>query len=44
MPFVSVDNVMRLVNAVGVERFLSEFAGFIAEEAKKPEITLISTG
>ncbi|HEV7256051.1 MAG TPA: ornithine cyclodeaminase [Mesorhizobium sp.] len=29
VPFVSVDNMMKLVHAVGVERFLVELAGFI---------------
>lgn len=29
VPFVSVDNMMRLIHAIGVERFLVELAGFI---------------
>jgi ornithine cyclodeaminase len=32
VPFVSVHNMMRLVNAIGVERFLSELAVFIEED------------
>ncbi|RWX58523.1 ornithine cyclodeaminase, partial [Mesorhizobium sp. M4B.F.Ca.ET.089.01.1.1] len=29
VPFVSVDNMMKLVIATGVERFLTELAGYI---------------
>ena len=32
VPFVSVDHMMKLVNAVGVERFLVALAGHIAED------------
>jgi ornithine cyclodeaminase len=32
VPFVSVDNMMKLVLSIGVERFLSELAGYIEED------------
>jgi len=32
VPFVSVDHMMKLVNAVGIEKFLVELAGCIAED------------
>ncbi len=35
VPFVSVDNMMRLVLHVGVERFLAELAGFIEEDFRR---------
>ena len=35
VPFVSVDNMMRLVNATGVEAFLQELAGFIEDDFKR---------
>ncbi len=35
VPFVSVDNMMRLVLHVGVERFLYELAGFIEEDFRR---------
>jgi ornithine cyclodeaminase len=35
VPFVSVDNMMRLVLAIGVERFLVELAGYIEEDFKR---------
>jgi ornithine cyclodeaminase len=38
VPFVSVHNMMRLVNAIGVERFLVELAGFIEEDFRRWEI------
>lgn len=35
VPFVSVDNMMRLVNAVGVERFLVELAGYVEDDFRR---------
>ncbi|GJD51590.1 Ornithine cyclodeaminase [Methylobacterium crusticola] len=35
VPFVSVDHMMRLVLAVGIERFLTELAGFIEEDFRR---------
>ena len=35
VPFVSVHNMMRLVNAVGVEQFLTELAGFVEEDFRR---------
>lgn len=35
VPFVSVHNMMRLVNAVGVERFLSELAAFVEDDFRR---------
>ena len=35
VPFVSVDHMMRLVLDVGVERFLTELAGFIEEDFRR---------
>ncbi len=35
VPFVSVDNMMRLVLHVGIERFLSELASFIEEDFRR---------
>ena len=32
MPFVSVDRMMKLVLAIGVERVLIELAGYIEED------------
>ena len=32
VPFVSVDNMMKLILRIGVERFLVELAGFIEED------------
>ena len=32
VPFVSVDNMMRLVNATGAERFIAELAGYIEQD------------
>jgi ornithine cyclodeaminase len=37
VPFVSVDSMMKLVHAVGVERFLVELAGFIEADFKRWE-------
>src|SRR5208282_827227 len=33
--FVSVHNMMRLVNAIGVERFLAELSGFVEEDFRR---------
>jgi len=38
VPFVSVENMMRLVLSVGVERFLVELAGFIEADSKRWEL------
>ncbi len=35
VPFVSVDHMMKLVNRIGVERFLTELAGFIEEDFRR---------
>ncbi|MBS1183203.1 MAG: arcB [Proteobacteria bacterium] len=35
VPFVSVDNMMRLVLSVGVETFLTELAGYIEEDFRR---------
>lgn len=35
VPFVSVHNMMRLVNAVGIERFLTELAGFVEADFRR---------
>ena len=35
VPFVSVHNMMRLVNAIGVERFLDELASFVEEDFRR---------
>ncbi|MCM5553165.1 ornithine cyclodeaminase [Pleomorphomonas sp. NRK KF1] len=35
VPFVSVDNMMRLVLSVGVERFLTELADYIEEDFRR---------
>jgi ornithine cyclodeaminase len=38
VPFVSVDNMMKLVLAVGVERFLTELAGYIEDDFRRWEL------
>jgi ornithine cyclodeaminase len=38
VPFVNVDHMMRLVHAVGVERFLVELADFIEEDFRRWEL------
>ncbi|WP_373086250.1 ornithine cyclodeaminase [Sneathiella sp.] len=38
VPFVSVDNMMKLVNSIGIETFLGELAQFIEEDFKRWEI------
>lgn len=38
VPFVSVDNMMKLVLAVGVERFLVELASFVEEDFRRWEV------
>lgn len=35
VPFVSVDNMMRLVHHIGIERFITELAGFIEDDFKR---------
>ena len=35
VPFVSVDNMMKLVLQTGIERFITELAGFIEEDFKR---------
>lgn len=38
VPFVSVDNMMKLVLEIGVDRFLTELAGYIEEDFKRWEL------
>jgi ornithine cyclodeaminase len=38
VPFVSVDNMMKLVLVVGVERFLTELAGYIEDDFRRWEL------
>jgi ornithine cyclodeaminase len=38
VPFVSVDRMMKLVLRIGVERFLTELAGYIEEDFRRWEI------
>ncbi|RVA90419.1 ornithine cyclodeaminase, partial [Mesorhizobium sp. M7A.F.Ca.US.006.04.2.1] len=38
VPFVSVDRMMKLVIAIGVERFLTELAGYIEEDFRRWEL------
>jgi ornithine cyclodeaminase len=38
VPFVSVDHMMRLVHAIGIERMLSEIAAYIEEDFRRWEI------
>jgi len=38
VPFVSVDNMMKLVHAIGVERFLTELAAFIEVDFRRWEL------
>ncbi|TPL03619.1 ornithine cyclodeaminase [Mesorhizobium sp. B2-4-14] len=38
VPFVSVDRMMKLVNAIGVERFLTELASYIEEDFRRWEL------
>ena len=35
VPFVSVDNMMRLVHSIGVERMLVELAAYIEEDFRR---------
>ena len=43
VPFVSVHNMMRLVNAIGIERFLSELADCIeADFARWPQFDKVA--
>ncbi|PZN51314.1 MAG: ornithine cyclodeaminase [Proteobacteria bacterium] len=37
VPFVSVDSMMKLVHAIGVERFLTELAAYIEEDFRRWE-------
>jgi ornithine cyclodeaminase len=37
VPFVSVDHMMKLVHAIGVERFLAELAGYIEDDFRRWE-------
>jgi ornithine cyclodeaminase len=37
VPFVSVDHMMRLVNTIGVERFLTDLAAYIEEDLRRWE-------
>jgi ornithine cyclodeaminase len=38
VPFVSVDHMMKLVHAIGIERFLTELAGYIEEDFRRWEL------
>ena len=38
VPFVSVDNMMKIVNSIGVERLLDELAAYIEEDFKRWEL------
>ncbi|WP_157017631.1 ornithine cyclodeaminase [Mesorhizobium xinjiangense] len=38
VPFVSVENMMRIVHAVGIERFLAALAGYIEEDFRRWEL------
>jgi len=38
VPFVSVDHMMKLVHATGIERFLTELAGYIEEDFRRWEL------
>lgn len=38
VPFVSVDNMMRLVHHIGIETMLTEIAGYIEEDFKRWEL------
>ncbi|MBO6724876.1 MAG: ornithine cyclodeaminase [Rhizobiaceae bacterium] len=38
VPFVSVENMMRIVHATGIERFMSELAGYIEADFKRWEL------
>src|SRR5690606_18014580 len=38
VPFVSVDSMMKLVHAIGVERFLTELAAYIEEDFRRWEL------
>ena len=38
VPFVSVDHMMKLVHAIGVERFLTELADYIEEDFRRWEL------
>jgi ornithine cyclodeaminase len=38
VPFVSVDHMMKLVLAIGVERFLTELAGYIEDDFRRWEL------
>ncbi|MFD1984500.1 ornithine cyclodeaminase [Mesorhizobium newzealandense] len=38
VPFISVDRMMKLVLAIGIERFLTELAGYIEEDFRRWEL------
>ncbi|MGX1740293.1 ornithine cyclodeaminase [Bosea sp. NPDC055353] len=38
VPFVSVDHMMKLVHAIGIERMLSDIAGYIEDDFRRWEI------
>lgn len=38
VPFVSVDHMMKLVHAIGIERVLSDIAGYIEDDFRRWEI------
>nr|MBX2854348.1 ornithine cyclodeaminase [Paracoccaceae bacterium] len=38
VPFISVENMMKLVHSIGVERFLTELAGYIEDDFRRWEL------
>jgi len=38
VPFVSVDHMMKLVHVIGIERFLTELAGYIEQDFRRWEL------
>ena len=38
VPFVSVDSMMKLVLAIGIERFLTELASYVEEDFRRWEL------
>jgi len=38
VPFVSVDNMMKIVNSIGIEAFLSELVIYIEEDFRRWEL------
>jgi ornithine cyclodeaminase len=38
VPFVSVDNMMKLVMRIGIERFMTELVGYLEEDFRRWEM------